>query len=552
LRPYLAELDAGTGRAAAWRPHPALRKPVELFAAAGSTVYAAGAVRGIGIDEAFFDLAVIDATSGRGRVWPIRIADDICESQELGVDTLVGSATAVYVSGCFDRIGGKSRYGIAAINPRTGAVTLWEPRASFTQAVGTNPAEPVAVAGGAVYLTGPFDRIGGAKRRYAAAVSAATGKVLPWNPRPDSYVWDVAIVRETVYLAGAFERMGGVPRGGLGAVDVRHGALRRWRSERPNGLARVLSAAGRSLYVGGEFGSFDGVIRRGLAGIDARTGVVTAWHPRLESRDRRSGSVSDLAVQGRTLYVAGEFQAVDGERRSNLAAFDTVTGRLLDWSATVAGQLGGVRELAVVGDVLYAVGYFDEVNGQKRAGFAALDARSGELTSMDIKLGSGLLTAIAASSTGVFIYPLGSGQLIALEPGTGAIRWRVSVDGLVSALIVADDIVYVGGSFKHVRGQRAEGFVALDAATGQIGKKLPICCEVYDLALAGRVLYVAQPGTVAAVDLNRRATLPWRIPFTGGEPARPAALATHGSSLYVGGLFTAAAGEPQPYFAAFP
>ena len=76
----------------------------------------------------------------------------------------------------------------------------------------------VAVAAGnGVYLGGAFTRatdVDGrvVARNRLAAVDAATGALLPWNPGADKTVYAMAVAGSTVYMGGDFTRVGGAAR----------------------------------------------------------------------------------------------------------------------------------------------------------------------------------------------------------------------------------------------------------------------------------------------------------------------------------------------------
>jgi FlgD Ig-like domain len=99
--------------------------------------------------------------------------------------------------------------------------------------------------------------------------------------------------------------------------------------------------------------------------------------------------------------------------------------------------------------------------------------------------------------------------------------WSVSCQGLgdlrTSALVVSGSILYVGGNFTSIGGHARNNIAALDVATGDVTTWHP------NLQLGS----TAQLGPYAA-----------------------ATLAVSGSTVYVGGFFTAVDGFPQSYFAA--
>src|SRR5712691_891804 len=79
----------------------------------------------------------------------------------------------------------------------------------------------LAASGDTVFAAGGLmTRVGGIPRKGVAAIDGRTGKVLPWNPRPD-YAVDgrgLAVDRSTLYLTGGFEHIGGKARHQLAAL----------------------------------------------------------------------------------------------------------------------------------------------------------------------------------------------------------------------------------------------------------------------------------------------------------------------------------------------
>ena len=84
----------------------------------------------------------------------------------------------------------------------------------------------------------------------------------------------------------------------------------------------------------------------------------------------------DLAPDGETLFLVGEFTQVGGQQRSAVAAVDAATGTLRDdFRPDVAGK---VRSVLTSSDRVYIGGTFNEVNGEQRSLIAALEPLTGE------------------------------------------------------------------------------------------------------------------------------------------------------------------------------
>jgi hypothetical protein len=92
------------------------------------------------------------------------------------------------------------------------------------------------------------------------------------------------------------------------------------------------------------------------------------------------GEVHAIARSGDTIYIGGTFTSVNGQTRTNLAAFSAVDGSLTSWAPTTDNE---VDALAVSGSTIYAGGLFTQVTGAvARNGAAAFDD-TGKLLAWD-------------------------------------------------------------------------------------------------------------------------------------------------------------------------
>ncbi len=99
-------------------------------------------------------------------------------------------------------------------------------------------------------------------------------------------------------------------------------------------------------FIGGYFTAVGGEPRNDLAHV-LRDGCVAGWAPDPDL------AVFALAVDSGRVYVGGRFSSIAGQRRANLAAFDSESGALLDWDPSPNGE---VQSLCLVGDTLFIGG----------------------------------------------------------------------------------------------------------------------------------------------------------------------------------------------------
>ena len=212
----------------------------------------------------------------------------------------------------------------------------------------------------------------------------------------DGVAWGQLVVGDVVYVVGSFSnaRPAGalagqqeVPRSNILAYDINTGELIEDFAPTLNGAGRslALSEDGKTLYVAGEFDSVNDEWHSRLAAFDISQGhgtLISSFQPVF------STTVKDIAVAGDTLYVGGYFTKVNNQQRTRLAALKASTGELLDWTASAEGPNAQVYAIEVSPDHSKVVigGSFSSVNGSSKPGYgmALLSASTGEVLPMPV------------------------------------------------------------------------------------------------------------------------------------------------------------------------
>ena len=129
-----------------------------------------------------------------------------------------------------------------------------------------------------------------------------------------------------------------------------------------------------------------------------------------------------------------------------------------------------VFDLAIDGHTLYAIGSFTRAGGQRRPGVAAVDLRSGRLTSWRPRRTSiSGVNALTVTARRIYlsggVRGPGSEFVAAVNRSDGRVEsWNPRVEG-VDTLTAIDDTVYVGGRFTSISGVPRGHIAALDART---------------------------------------------------------------------------------------
>jgi hypothetical protein len=380
-RRRLAALSLTNGMAQPWNGVLSGLIPGSVFFAqvlklSGDRLFVGGSFASIGGVERN-NIAAIDNATGQATSWN--------PNANARVSALALGAGAIYAGGVFTNVGGALRNRLAALSPATGLATDWDPDVRGRADVEVLTLVPFAnqlLVGGLNTTT-----VGGAPRTNLFSVNVTDGAPTPWNPpayrsATVGSVNDIIVRSNLVYVGGDFSFIGSpsIARSNLAAISlIGAGAIEDWNpaargavvsgETTGRGVVNSLAASGDLIFVGGTFTNVGGVLRNRAGAVDAATGAGAGWNPNASTGT--SPKINVMTLGNGALYVGGQFQAIGGSFRTNIAALNLGNGQVLEWNPNCNGQ---VRTLVRADSTIFVGGAFTAVGGQRQTHFAAFAA----------------------------------------------------------------------------------------------------------------------------------------------------------------------------------
>lgn len=488
-RNRLAAFDTTVNTNNATDFNPDINSYVYSLTHSGTTLYVGGSFSQVNTSstpKTRLNLAAFDTTLNTDN------ATDFNPYVNGSVSSLALDGTTLYVGGNFYAVNTnatqKPRYYMAAFN----TLVAVDNATNFDPAMG-GPVQAIAATAGNIYAGGRFDFIGGETRNNLAAFDRASGNLLPFDPGIDDPVHTLLLSGDTLYVGGNFVSVNrnGTPktRYNLAAFDTTQDIDNATPfAPNVNGDVTSLAVDGATLYAGGNFTLVNTTgtmqTRNYIAAFDTTSpsNNVTSFDPSV------SAWIYDIVLHGTTLYAAGGFTEVNtnatAKTRNGIAAFDTTmaTDNATAFNPDVDNY---VSEIVVDGTTLYAAGAFSEVNSnatpKMRPYLAAFDTTLDTNNATDFDPGiNGMASSLSVS--GDILYVGGNFTSVNNNATLKARRYFAAFDTTLAVdnatnfvadanssvveLELTGNTLYVGGYFNAILGETRGRFAVLELSSG--------------------------------------------------------------------------------------
>ncbi|MGB6047516.1 MAG: hypothetical protein WBG34_07930 [Flavobacteriales bacterium] len=566
-RSFLAQVNTTNGAATAW--DPAVNGLVYVLEAYGSDLYIGGAYTSI-LGSARLHVAKIDAGNGALQTWAPNVDNDVLAIMQQGGN--------VYLGGRFTTVEGIPRLRIASVDAMDGSVSAWDPGS-------TGAVLSMDHKNGVLYVGGEFTdfsggSIGGQPRRHIAALDMTTGLATGWNGGASQKIKKVKILGDSLIVCGEMTSAGNASRFGVGVLNLNTGAALTWNPRMNSSVdVRDLAVWDGRIHCGGSFTTVSDQERRYLASFTTTKIQIASMPDTICPAASANVSVNAEGLFGGANIFTVQLSDPTG---SFLAPIDvgSATGAnsttiVVDLpNSTAAGSLYRLRVVSSdppqissstsVLQVLQTYTWYQDSDGDG-FGNAAIslqdcsqptsyvsDSTDCDDGDQDIFIGASCDDGLPLTFNDVWT----SSCTCEGEQGWGLTDDQLYVNGLVNVLATDDqNMLYLGGSFTQVGTALRNGVQMSTTGTILATEMLPDARVLTSIPDGNGGWFIGGEFTmVGGYARNRFAQYDQNMHLTSFSPSFDGFVRTmhlKGDTLFVGGTFGTAAGQPRARLAAF-
>lgn len=329
-------------------------------------------------------------------------------------------------------------------------------------------------------------------------------------------------------------------------------------------------------YVFGAFTEYRGVAAKYMAKISIATGNLDST---FNVSTGVNGVVFDAVLDGGYLYIVGGFESYKGTTRNGIAkvsATDASVDSTFDSATAFNSESELPQRIAISGSYLYVIGSFFTYKGTSRGSIVQISKTDASLGSYFSGTGFNI-SADCLTVDGTDLYVAGAFDTYTNTPGlTGLAKFDLTSGSLVTdgwntglfteiptkypqSILCVGNYLYLGGNFTTYKGTTRNGIVKVSKSSAALGSAFDPSTgfnnEPIALASDGSSLYAGGTFTsyngtsavrVAKLSLSD-ASLDSSFSTEAGANSTVRTIALDGSSVYLGGSFTAYKGATRNY-----
>ncbi|XDD45847.1 hypothetical protein AB3N60_14165 [Leptospira sp. WS39.C2] len=321
-----------------------------------------------------------------------------------------------------------------------------------------------------------------------------------------------------------------------------------------NDLSRaVVSDGSGGYYIAGNFTYVRGTSMQNIVHMLPNCKIDENFKPNPNS----SANIYSMVMYGDKLYIGGVMTTWQGSARNNFVVINRFNGSL---DPFVIDASSAVEKLLLYENKLYIAGQFASINGFGRDRIARIDLDSSTLDSWVPATAQNSTVRALATATiagtpalivgGAFTTP--RNYAFALDFNGNLLPWNPNPSGIVDAIAVSNNKIYLGGSFTSVNGGTARNnFAVIDTNVGNdLGFNYGVNGNVHQVIEKNGIVYLFGNFTLisgetrnygASIDSITSALTGWNPNFLNPfqYPSAAAGFSIDGSRMLIpGGIGT--------------
>lgn len=400
------------------------------------------------------------------------------------VNSLILKNNTLYVGGNFTGYGVVKKNGASVNLFNNSAVDKFEEPNGKVWA-------SIADGKGGWYIAGEFTKVGNIDRNYLAQMDS-NGKVTNWNPNPNLPALNLLLDGNLLYVGGVFTNIDGQNRNKLVAFNVNNGSITNWNPNINVFAISCMASNANTLFIVEKILLTGGTFRDNVRGIDKLTGNATALNISTDN------TINDMVLDGNSLYIGGNFNAVNSITRNYLAEININSNVMTSWNPSPNGS---IKSIAVKDSMVYVGGSFASIGLLSRNKFAGINKSTGLANSLNITDFT-IFDDIYIQNNDLFLAgrTTAGGTIYKINLANGAIdNAKIAYLGAINVLVANNNQLYVGGSSLTIGGIVRNRLAAIDVLSQEISNWNPsVNGMINTMTLLGNNLYIG--GNFSAVN----------------------------------------------------